>query len=654
MIKLKKGKVKNISLEKLISELPGHVYWKDLNGIYLGCNAQQLKSAGRSHVEDMLGKTDYDLLPQDDAERVNSVDMEVIKTGKERTCEEVTSIYNGQESVFLSQKKPLRDEQGNIIGIVGISFDITSYKLEQIQLKNQTEQIENRFETLIARMPGHVYWKDSNAIYLGCNDLQAKSLGLSSNKQIVGNTDYDFSPKDKADSFRKTDMEVMETKKAYIVEEVALYGGKESVFLSQKVPLFDKQGTVTGILGVSFDITERKRAEERLIQALEAKKAFLSIMSHELGGSLGGVLGFLDLLEPELESVLKKKPRLAGMLDLAKQELEKTLGLVSNVRHLLTLEDDGQVEQKQHETDIRHALQRLINTISFKAGVETILEVDKNVSDIVWIDILNLDKALQIVLENAARFTTSGHVTVKVKSNPRKKNHADFLSICVEDTGPGIDPTQLKNLFTTFVATEALADPKTRYAKVSVRLPIARKVMELIGGTLDATSRIGAGTKMTITVSYRVSKINRKKLKALLEDPEFYEEEHIEMPSLKILLVEDELLAQTVETEILERMGHTVVYVSTGLDAIEKIKSDKFDLVFLDITLSDIDGTQVADRMRALRPELDIVAVTSHLKEDDLARFLSHGILTTIPKPATEKSFMDFLHVYAQAMREED
>ena len=126
-------------------------------------------------------------------------------------------------------------------------------------------------EHLIAMLPGHIYWKDINGVYGGCNDVQAASMSLSSRKEIVGKTDYDFLPKEEADSIRAIDEHVIQIKKSYVQEEtVTIAGNKTIILLSKKAPICDEKGNVTGLVGTSIDITDRKRAE-----ALEKEKAAL-------------------------------------------------------------------------------------------------------------------------------------------------------------------------------------------------------------------------------------------------------------------------------------------------------------------------------------------------------------------------------------------
>ncbi len=109
--------------------------------------------------------------------------------------------------------------------------------------------------------PGHVYWKNTRGVYLGCNYSNAKTLNLESPADIIGKTDFDLVWRKNAKAFRKNDLFVLDSKKPEVMEEVALIGDKQLVYLSQKLPLINEKGTVVGIIGISIDITDKKQQE---------------------------------------------------------------------------------------------------------------------------------------------------------------------------------------------------------------------------------------------------------------------------------------------------------------------------------------------------------------------------------------------------------
>lgn len=280
----------NISFENIVALLPAHVYWLDRDNIYLGCNNLQAIAAGLKNRLEIIGKTNYDMPWRDQADTLNIINNEVMRTGQECSIEETTRHANGRELIFLSKKIPLFDKQGNVVGILGISFDITDQKETEKKLVEAKEETDIALENIIAYLPGNVYWLDRNNVFIGCNNSQAIAAGLKNRSEIVGKTNYDMPWRDRAEALNTINNKVMSTGEEYSIEEIGRNAdGTELTFLSKKVPLLDNKGNITGILGISFDIAKQKEAEKKLMEAKEkaetannAKTEFLENMRHDI------------------------------------------------------------------------------------------------------------------------------------------------------------------------------------------------------------------------------------------------------------------------------------------------------------------------------------------------------------------------------------
>ncbi|MDR2395489.1 MAG: PAS domain-containing protein [Endomicrobium sp.] len=241
--------------------IPGYVYWKDLNGVYLGCNQMEAELAGLKSPEEMIGKADYDFSWKDTASILQKTDKMVIQSRVPEEVIEIPTLSDGRTVVMLTRKSPLYDENNNVVGVIGVSIDITDRKTkEELQnfLKTQT-YIDN----ILQYIPGCVYWKDINGVYLGCNQMEAEILGLNFPKEVVGKTDYDLLLKYAAEVIEKTDKRIMKTEiSEEIIETGTFLDGRSVTLLTKKSPLYDENNNVVGIIGTSMDITDRRRAEE--------------------------------------------------------------------------------------------------------------------------------------------------------------------------------------------------------------------------------------------------------------------------------------------------------------------------------------------------------------------------------------------------------
>ena len=293
-----------VDLELLVAEIPGHVYWLDHNNVYQGCNNAQADFFGLRSQLEVIGKKNSDFLGPEMAKAIDKNNLDVMRGGIAKVFEEPVILKNGTRVVTLSHKKPLFDKKGLVVGLIGMSVNITHKDKYEVQLKQERDTLNTTLKNMIANLPGHVYWQDCNHIFLGCNELQAKSAGLKSNQDIIGKTNYDMPWSNQADDLNKINEEVLLTGKEYSIEESSkLSDGKEAIFLSKKVPLRNDNGDIVGIMGITFDITERKKIEQNLIQAKQeaekanhAKTQFLEEMRHDIRTPLSGIVGIAELL----------------------------------------------------------------------------------------------------------------------------------------------------------------------------------------------------------------------------------------------------------------------------------------------------------------------------------------------------------------------
>lgn len=625
-----------ISLADILTRLPGHVYWKDRNGVVLGCNQQQAINLGYSSPEEVIGKTDFDWCSYDEALEVRSNDQWVITTGATITVE---------EGSYLSHKMPLRNYHGNIVGVLGMSMEISSYK-------TRLEQAKHRLEEIISALPGHVYWKDRNGVIQGCNELQAQRIGLSSPQDVVGKTIYEFLDSKQPESERlkqaaiieQNDEQIMLSDLPKVVEEHGvLAGGVEGYFWSNKVPLHDKDGKVDGLVGISIDITPLKQAEDELKQAKEAaesasraKSEFIANISHDFVTALTSILGLTELL-------LEKK------VDAAEQQhcLTDIHTAGSTLLHLI----NDIIDFTKLEREVKHMREDVIDLAKLLDNVRTLvanraaqkeleLDIQSDCPQMIISDKNRLTRILMNLAGNAIKFTEKGKVSISVKLSPHANDGTGLIHIVVSDSGIGIPQEKQQFIFERF----SRVDPtyQGHESGAGLGLNIVKRLVEDFGGTIDVSSQLGSGTTFTVEIPCRLTGSD-----AIQHFNAGEEQREIVLRfNARILLVEDNTVIQRVTKRFLEDLGCTVDCAETGEQALQMV-SAQHDLILLDIGLPDRDGLQVAQEIRQHKDKkinsLPIVAHTAHLAVEDRQKALTAGMSEFLTKPTNKMVLADTL-----------
>ena len=270
-------------LQAVLDTVPAHVFWKDSNSVYMGCNRQFAIDNGFSSPADIVGTTDYDQLRQITPEylaeiaRVQESDRHIIATKEASTPRHIPFVMPDDSLHWMSvTKRPLLDENGNAFGILGVQHDITDMLESERRAKNAQHMLQQVLDTI----PSFVFWKDRNFAYLGCNRHFGTEAGLSDPSQIIGKTDYELPWSAHAEAFVTEDREVLTSGNALVdlMKPFQSADGSIRWIRTDKLPMADATGSIVGILGVQHDVTEQLRSQEQL-RASEEKLRSLYALS---------------------------------------------------------------------------------------------------------------------------------------------------------------------------------------------------------------------------------------------------------------------------------------------------------------------------------------------------------------------------------------
>jgi two-component system aerobic respiration control sensor histidine kinase ArcB len=512
-LQVKQLQAEVIQLKNIFNELPANIYWKNREGLYQGCNNAVLNLFKLPSIDEFMGKklSDFDSVNGDN---IANADQDIMRSNSAVIVEEMGIDGQGEEAIYLTCKAPFHNQQQEVIGLVGISINITSRKKQEQQIKHDKEIAENQgyltniyLDNILESIPEHLYWIDKNGIVIGCNDQQAKSFGLKNKEDLIGKNIYDVVKilgwdKSIADSVRQNDLKIITTGKPQVFEEIAEFGDKVRTFLSYKNPLSSKTGEIIGVFGLTVEITERKRMEEELQkskviaeQANQTKTDFLMNMSHDIRTPLNGILGYTQLLHMQEVDPIKKQ----NLSDILKST-RRLIALLNEIIDIAYIEKGLPINYS--DFDIRQLIieiQELVQAQINQKGIQLIIDITKRVPDIINLDKLRLHRILLNLVGNAIKFTQQGYVKISliVENTPQGK----LLKIIILDTGMGIPKDKLQLVSDKF--TRLTSSNQGIYQGTGLGLWIVDKFTTDLNGTINIESTEDIGTQITLVIPFK-------------------------------------------------------------------------------------------------------------------------------------------------------
>ncbi len=267
-------KEKTSLLYGLLDSIPDLIFFKDKNCVYLGCNRAFEEFAGLSRNE-IVGKTNYQIFPKEDADYFQKYDLLTLETSEPTINERWIQYHDGREILIETVKAPLYSSKGELLGLLGVSRDITERKLLEISLLES----KNQLQAILDNLPFMAWLKNKEGKFIAVNKPFANAFN-STVKGLLGKDDFDICPKELAEKYRADDVLIMDNRETMSCEEIIKVNDKDRLFETFKTPIFDKNGNVIGTTGLARDITESKELHNSLIESKKQLKAILDNMPY--------------------------------------------------------------------------------------------------------------------------------------------------------------------------------------------------------------------------------------------------------------------------------------------------------------------------------------------------------------------------------------
>ena len=626
----------------IIENIPAMVFVKRADKLsFEMVNRHAELTLGRSR-EQLLGKTDHDFFPPQQASAFVSADRKLLATGQMVEIEqEAINTADGTTRHFTTRKVVLRDDAGRASHVLGVSIDITERKRATEVLHAATwrlEQNERFIRTVTDNLPGMVSYWGADLRCRFANKFYNEWFGRSS-AELAGIHMSELLGQELFDVYAPHVEGVLAGRPQSFERDLLDPGGQVCHTWTNYIPDFDDSGGVRGFFVLASDVSELKRTELRLHELNEqmvrardkaeaasiAKSEFVANMSHEIRTPMNAIIGLARLLE---ESPLERRERsYVGKIQMATQSL---LNIVNDVLDFSKIEA-GQMVLEQR----RFQLERMLGSVgvllassAWARGVEPVFVLAPGVPDELIGDALRVEQILINLVGNAVKFTSHGEVVLAIDKVAEDADSAT-LEFSVRDTGIGIGAAEQERIFDAF--SQGDSGTSRKYGGTGLGLAICRRMVELMGGTLSVKSTLGKGSDFRF--SCRFDKVAPPHEPPGKGAPK----------TLSLLIIDDNASVRAMLEDWCAAQGWHSRSADSGAAGMALLRAHASggpaaDLVLLDAAMPGMDGISMltearADARLALPPVIMLVADQDSENLERLADSLM--LAGIVSKPAT-------------------
>jgi PAS domain S-box-containing protein len=629
-------------LQTVLNAFPLSVFWKDRQSLYLGCNQLFATTSGIKSPLEAIGKSNFDFsYTEEEALAYLADDQQVMESGLAKlNIEETITLPSGEQQWIQTNKVPLRDSAGNVIGVMGTFQDISDRKVAEKTLKQQLAAIE-------AAIDGIAILQDNSYIYV--NKAHLEIFGYNHPNDLLGKSWTELYSSKELSRFEQEVFPLLLRDRSWEGEAIATR--KDGSTFDEGLSLTMTEDDL--LICVCRDISDRKQYEAQLLQAnqellraTKLKDEFLANMSHELRTPLNSILGLSESLQDMILGSLNEK------------QLKAIATVESSGEHLLSLINDildlSKISSGMMELDIASVSVKnlcsssliFIKQQAFHKQIQVVSNIPPYLNKI-NIEERRIKQVLINLLTNAVKFTPNeGQISLLVAVGsgdtwqgeatiPKRLRdmNSPMIVFQVVDTGIGIASEDLRRLFQPFVQVDSALN--RQYEGTGLGLALVKQMVELHGGQVMAESEVGKGSCFTVALPYDLSQPSASEFEPTTTSslPLVVNPENAIAPL--ILLAEDNEANIQTFTAYLTAINYRIIVAKNGEEAVSMAKANSPDIILMDIQMPIMDGLEAIGQIRSDTKfaSVPIIAITALAMEGDLERCLAAGANEYLSKP---------------------
>jgi PAS domain S-box-containing protein len=442
-------------------------------------------------TEEAIGTSVYDYVLSEHRDILRRAFEHVVQTGQPYSYELAGAGPGGHSSWYQSWVGPIKQD-GQVVAVMLIATDVTERK----QAEDTLRQSETKYRTLLENLTQKVFLKDRNSVYISCNENHARDLRIKAD-QIVGKTDYDFFPKELAEKYRADDRRIVESGQTTDIEEKYILEGQEFIVHTVKTPVRDKQGNVTAILGIFWDITESKRQERELnlyrekmtrAEQLASLGALSAILAHEMTQPLTAIRLSIENSLADLQAGNYPNDVLEGLKD-GLDEVSHAASIIDRLRHFARQSSEKTVSQ----VNLKEAAERIVRLLNKNAQQANVFVHLKGLEKLppIYVYEKDMEQLFFALIDNAIH-AADGKKNRQLTISGTVKG--EQIELQFADNCGGIAPENLDKIFEPFFTTKPAGEG------TGLGLCVVKNIVSRAGGKVWAKSDLGKGATFFVTL----------------------------------------------------------------------------------------------------------------------------------------------------------